>query len=1404
MPLDNKISNIIGTKLPQWLLNQLDARAKLNAQDSRDNNNLLYLTNKSAWVRVVSSINLTSQNDVDYFNRIAGPISKPEDLAKQYVLFGGTAKYINKNSYQLRSGLGKDGSYGTLGESEIQRYGYRPMPGITGVNIETQGRLGSVRAATINFRCWDKDQLDIIDALYFKLGFTMFLEWGNTYFYKASDSTQLLTTETYSIDPFQDRLTKEQIQLQISRNVRQTEGNYDAMLGIVTNFNFSLNQEGGYDCSIRLMALGVLGEALKINNQGNLPNILQEEIRQLTNTLIQISDAQNLGPSEPSKKETQQSILAYLNSKINKYDLEASQRAGIAIQNIYAEPNNKQQIKIVEEAGILNSTYTRTQKIQNFDFLYDVGEPAGWTLFSQKYGAQISKGAIDTFVSSVSLDINKIFSKLKNSVSAETATPGPDPYAATPDINVGASQSKDFYTVLFDKTIKSGSDVIEERTYKVKYQGKDGKDYYIEITVYFDKQDKNNNISIGKFYLLDRPLDVREAYIRSIKKLEENNIFSFNRIGLQVYDKGSTNYNSTPGGKYFELQLSGDISSIKVPGTVINKTTSPEGVVTETKSIGEINLKAGYVIKITDTDLITDIVKASGAPDYAKVQANIANQNQSETTKKEDQAKEQDALYTQIKQAIDTQSSLELTLRTIQVHALNKAIISNKNDLEIGRKVYTLNIADPDDKSGSTPFLNQIFSNGIFSSFINELVDKKKVYDLSQYDNGNMSIPDRLKLQAKYGFATNLMGGREAITSFKENNFESLLTAYVVPYQINQEIYQGVNTNHPVYIPLGLLLMILNHNCTMYDSKKNDANKGSEVQTPIVYVDFSTEQNFCLSNTKQLSTNPWITLIPFEGSFTDYKAIFDSSVLDGDNIRPASGSQEKIPLFDPSKQDLLSSQIPPFKFDGQSNNIYRGKVMNILLNVDYLVKLARDYSLKDETNSIYLKTFLEQILSDLNKYLGNINVFRLAYNDQGNTFYIVDDQVIPPATDREEQLQPDNTTSLPVFGKFSIAKNLEIKTEVSSKLSNMLAISANANSGDKATLSLNGDPFGFVNTKYQDRYVTNRSGIDTGSLNRDLEMLKNSAAQFNKTIYDFYSTINPSEAAVSHATNFFIERMAKIKNDEYPTRAAAMIPVSVNFTTDGISGMSMGQSFTIPDQILPYTYNARNVTGERGLQNDHINKVGFVVVGLNHSLENNQWNTSVRSNMIFLKYTTDFSGSVVKLQKRDEAFGIDTSNQINNQYVAIEKSTPIEKEQAIKITKTFFEQKGFKPVQVSAIIGALLQESQLNPNATNSIGAYGIAQWLGARKTNLLSKPDYSKLEVQLNYIIEEFNSTESLAGNRLRSSTTLEEAIAAMASYERYKGVTSKATYQDVLVAAETGFRIGYTKNIFNRYYNI
>ena len=102
--LDNKISNIIGTKIPQWVLNQLGTRSIQNSKDSRDNDNILYLANKSAWIRLVSSVDVVAQNDLSYFKNIAGSdIQDQTSLAKQFVLFGGTSKYLNKNSYLILS-----------------------------------------------------------------------------------------------------------------------------------------------------------------------------------------------------------------------------------------------------------------------------------------------------------------------------------------------------------------------------------------------------------------------------------------------------------------------------------------------------------------------------------------------------------------------------------------------------------------------------------------------------------------------------------------------------------------------------------------------------------------------------------------------------------------------------------------------------------------------------------------------------------------------------------------------------------------------------------------------------------------------------------------------------------------------------------------------------------------------------------------------------------------------------------------------------------------------------------------------------------------------------------------------------------------------------------------------------
>ena len=1348
MPLDNKISNIIGTKLPTWVLNQLETRANKNTQDSRDNDNILYLTNKSAWVRLVSSVDIGSE-DLIYFKNEFGanlkvigfgveaselnPIVNPTSLSKEYVLYGGTSKYLNKNSYGLRSGIDYDGAYGMLGKSEVQKFGYKPMPGITNVTIDTQGKLGSVRAATINFKCWTKNQLDIIDALYFKLGFTMFLEWGHTYFYYSEQNNQngdpnkIVSTELYSIDPFEKDLDKEDIQLKIAQNSRNTEGNYDAMLGIVTNFNFTYTQDGGYDCSVRLMSLGVLGDSIKINNAGTLPNLLREEIIQLNNTLVEISNSvneQNGAGSGANKDGDPQNITSYPSciqnlegviiadvskskssrsservsnfaasatfegeglyfyldgqyqttgfSKSGRWECLNGQLVLDGIASVLAylnkiinqknsEPDFSELGKIVSAAGYAGS---KTVSINDYDYLYQI-QNRGQSLLFPRFGAILPTDNTSGFVSSITIDSNYLFQKISNFLQYKPNTENTIPQGS-PRIpgtlipsftyqqvqsEISAKSTLEFL-MFNNKNITNDPELIR---LDIDYLGANIKKYYASLRVEFSRTNPNFKKEI---------LNRQAVYELAISKLRESPTIEFTSIAFEsrpvVENFGTTlkpfgtvtqNDTNSASGRYPVIKLSTTIN-VPINGTVLKSVTDTEGT-TQKQYQGDIIIPVSIDLYITDTDLISSIKKGSDSPNYLKTQKDLSDQNKVETLGDQNQDNQQtnlEALDIQIKQSLNYQSTLEIMLRTIQLHALNRAINKNK-DLEIGRETFVLEMTEKNERS----FLNQIFTTGVFSKYIQELVDNKiKNSDYTIGINGNYDkkiIPEtRFKIHSKYGFATSLLGNKAAIDEIPEVNFKELLKAYVVPYQINQEIIKGTYTNHPVYIPLGLLLMILNHSCTIYDSKNEN------FQTPLVYIDFNPETNFCLTNAKHLSTDPWTCLIPFQGGFDDYKSLFDKSVLTKDNtsIEHVSGSTETVALFNPDKQDFLSGTLPKIKFGTESletsGELYRGKMMNILLSIDYLVILAQQNSYKDGTNSVYLKAFIEQVLSDINKSLGNFNAFRLSYNDGANTFQIIDDQFVPSISN-EEQVTPkpkgikiENTTELPLLGKFSIAKNLEIKSEISSRLSNMLAISANSNYENKATLSTNGDSFGFINSSYRDRYITNRGEITSGSndFKNNNDTLKISAQQFNNAISDFYSKINPSQTSVSHATNYYIEKMTLVKNNEYATRAAAMIPVSVNFTTDGISGMSMGQAFTIPDTLLPYTYTTRKISGA---PEDHSKNVGFAVVGLTHNIENNQWNTAVRANMIFLKDKTEFTGSVVKVDTRKGLFGVSEFNE---------------------------------------------------------------------------------------------------------------------------------------------------------------
>jgi hypothetical protein len=1315
--MSSKIGNVFGVEIPRNLQIQLKQRklaiAKgdvkknmVNEGEIRDNETLKYLANKSSWVRLVSSVNVASKDDMRYFQKYFPNlnIDKPDSLAKNFVLFAGTSKYntaqvadINSPTgfkstanYQLRSGIDADGAYNILGDAEWESYGARPMPGITDVKIETMGKLGSVRSATISFNAWDKYQLDVIDALYFKMGYTMFLEWGHAVYY---DKKGELQTSTYSIvDPFAEDLTKEELARQIAQGVEDTNGNYDGMLAMCTNFTFDLNKEGGFDCTIKLIALGGLADSIKINQSKNL----SEDIKAELGLLVQKINADAKQKAKEEWLRQNQYAIQQNNDKIaaatkDKEDaLKKAREASNAVNKAAGRP--------IRETIILGY-----KDIANWKGLYDSAEKIN------EHGAiKGSQGTAGAFVS-VEKTENKttgitlykgLYYLNRGFLIAQTVGRGDadpkneenydkiilnnkllkDIFANAKDGIRLKDEGTNFITNFEWSVVGQSGDSINLRGYYTSNGKKFG--YVINISGDLKKSilsytsayseggnDTTYSVVNGKGRIFGDNTKgeltaIIEKLIAFLTSFGDEYEAPSNALSLDISNDGGdtwfaignsniskngnnngTQYKDSTSKQYVDSR-SAKISYswlIKIPVSGTKTYTGPSG---NTITENNVQVDASTTVKLTtfDPDVIKSVKLKPGTAD-ALASAEF------ETIQKQQIADEAVAAAGAIEvpkpievpeltvdevtadEATKYHSNLEYFLRAIQIHSINKTISVQGNrtklvDLEEGDFIYKLL------SKGFIPVeVLKEFSNSKGS----KLPDKWKITNLDNI-SGYSQRQKIIYSFASYGFNHNLMSrpnySKDQVDDIPQQDFYNMFTSVLPPFEPINSLVKDVKIGRPVYIRLSLLLFAINQMCLLYDSpdKKNGEMSPKE-QFPIMYLDFNRLTNTCLTEPAQLSTDPYKFLIEFRCTNDEYLKLFagavsgieDESTVPTviDNILNKLGQEG---LFKPEQQDTLSADLPAFKDSTNPSGeaSYVGYFLNTLVNIDYILDLCKKFGKEDESESVYLKPFLQQLISDMGKSLGDINFFRLAYNDQSNCMYITDDQVRPlqagesyiPLTDTTAF---ETTSELPVFGKYSIAKSLSIKTEVNSKLSNMLAISANSKS--KSTAGKDATPFGVYNANFIDRYkkqaleIADENGIKTSN-----EI--SNALFFNAFVKSIFSSTNPSVDDVSQATNYYIDRMNKRKSINPATKSSAMIPVSVNLTFEGISGFYMGHAFTLPEQLLPYAY-----TREAVLSNGAIpagKRVGFVVVGVDHSLQDSQWLTNLRANMIYLKDSQDF------------------------------------------------------------------------------------------------------------------------------------------------------------------------------------
>ncbi len=238
---------IIGNEISDYVKTQITKRQEVygsGVSKNRTPQQIQYLNANTSWIKLASGV---------YVNKN----SIGNSLAKNNVLFNGTSTFNGSSLVQ------KGGRDQTYTDSE---FGPTPMAGIISADIKALNR-GSLKKSTVKIKAHNKEQFDAIDVLYMRIGYTVMLEWGNSFYLDGNGNVQemqntLIEDLFFSFSSDGDYTA---ILPFIENKRKKYCGNYDALLGRISNFDWAFNPDGSYDITLTILSLGDVIESLKTN-----------------------------------------------------------------------------------------------------------------------------------------------------------------------------------------------------------------------------------------------------------------------------------------------------------------------------------------------------------------------------------------------------------------------------------------------------------------------------------------------------------------------------------------------------------------------------------------------------------------------------------------------------------------------------------------------------------------------------------------------------------------------------------------------------------------------------------------------------------------------------------------------------------------------------------------------------------------------------------------------------------------------------------------------------------------------------------------------------------------------------------------------------------------------------------
>jgi len=191
-----------------------------------------------------------------------------------------------KETYSQRPGGAGSGPLASVASKEGPVESFRPIAGIKDVSVSYKGGLSAIREGTINWTCWTFADLERLMPHLMSHGKGVLLEWG--WSIPSVEASVLYSEEQMQNGHAYNTLQDKVIEL---------GGDYDAMAGIISNWEWSLRDDGGFDCTTTIVARGVNiidsdlsgAETAGENTEGDLEPNLKEFVGALRQTLWSIS-----------------------------------------------------------------------------------------------------------------------------------------------------------------------------------------------------------------------------------------------------------------------------------------------------------------------------------------------------------------------------------------------------------------------------------------------------------------------------------------------------------------------------------------------------------------------------------------------------------------------------------------------------------------------------------------------------------------------------------------------------------------------------------------------------------------------------------------------------------------------------------------------------------------------------------------------------------------------------------------------------------------------------------------------------------------------------------------------------------------------------------------------------------